>query len=406
MTAELSSPDRLDREVFLIDIPFETYNKPIPEITSEIVSYIPHRILNLVKFCGTNSGKNYIIFTVQNKANRDDILNHGPIPLFENPTQTRKPFRKNNNSNTFEQYHQSSQITRSHPPLQNPWQNPSPLAHNYVTNPMTDPSNWPNLPQGTPLPWGNESNSANNSNRPSPSLTAGQIPPNTSSQGQFKPPIITNNFEMDFYIQASAVICKMLNEGMENPEEFICNLNEIYSLQGHPFIDVPNSQLMASKIKFLRKSATPPPSLSSITPPTPTTTTSSSPPSQSPTLTHPPASNNTSSNSTIISASSSTTPSVISHSPSTSLQAQTPSSNIIRTPRRQIYSVPLNSSPQHAHLTLDLLPHTPVPTEIKNELANYPHYIISKQTSDSTVITFSKVQITNSSIPIKPHDID
>ena len=41
MTAELSSPDRLDREVFLIDIPFETYNKPIPEITSEIVSYIP-----------------------------------------------------------------------------------------------------------------------------------------------------------------------------------------------------------------------------------------------------------------------------------------------------------------------------------------------------------------------------
>ena len=114
MTAELSSPARLDQEVILIDVPFEIYNKPIPDITADIVKHIPYRILNVIKFCGINSGKNYVIFTVRNKATRDDILNHGPIPLFENPTQTRKPFRKNNFSNNFDQYHQSNQITRSH----------------------------------------------------------------------------------------------------------------------------------------------------------------------------------------------------------------------------------------------------------------------------------------------------
>ena len=236
MSAELSSPSRLDREIFLIDVPFEIYNKSILDITAEIVRLTPYKILDVIKFCGNSSGKNYIIFTVPNKATRDTILNYGPMPLFKNPTQTRKPLRKNNSTNSFDQFHHANPVPRSHPPLQanSAWQSPASLAQQHPRpsqaawqNPLTHPNNWPILPQGTPLPWGNASLAASNSSGSSPPPRADQASPTNSDQGQSKPPIINKAFEMNLFIQASTVICKNIHEGMENPEEYVCNLNEL-----------------------------------------------------------------------------------------------------------------------------------------------------------------------------------
>ena len=104
----------------------------------------------------------------------------------------------------------------------------------------SDPNNWPSLPPGTPLPWATTSQASSNASRSGPPVPP-PPPPLTTGQSQFRPPDFNNESEIKFYIHASTSICKMLQDGMENPEEYLCNINEMYSMQGLPFIDVPNN---------------------------------------------------------------------------------------------------------------------------------------------------------------------
>ena len=57
MSANLSSPTRLDREIYLINVPIDIYQKDIQEIKTEIVKITGYRTLEVIKFNGNNSGK-------------------------------------------------------------------------------------------------------------------------------------------------------------------------------------------------------------------------------------------------------------------------------------------------------------------------------------------------------------
>ena len=415
-TAELSTSGQYERNIFLIDIPLHIFNKPIQEIKNEIVRLVPHKVLNVVKFCGNNSGRRYIVFSVESQTIRDAMLKWRPMPLFGNPTFTSKPIPKATpvNSHPPAPAYRNRPITQPLPTTPRvAWQCEPSLLHNNPNEPY-DLINYPQLSQGTPFPWENSTNNASRSNPPT-SATSAQIPsPPPASGVQFRPPNFNDVNDMNFYVLASTSICKLLNDGMDNPVEYLSNINEIFSIQGLPFIEIPNHQLMSSQIKYARK------------------TTATSLLSSTPIATQP-------------SSDRATLPSSLTSS-STS-QAQSPSSPPSPTPASTMHASPTNNqcsttNPTHIHITAPItslpasnssLPSTQSPSlspspstpekstlalhthSPQNQISSphallpfcsltgvYPNYRVSNLNPDSNVITISKISSTSS----KSHDLD
>ena len=279
------------------------------------------------------------------------------------------------------------------------------------------------------------------------------LPPSNTGESQIRPPMLNNENELKFFVYATAHICKIINEGLEDPTEYLCNINEVFSMQGLPFIDIPNNQLLNSRIKYFRKSSNS--SASNIT--LPTSQPRSSSPSQ--TASSPPLSNqgslsnqdSTPHPSSVTNSPLHNSPPLIQFSPAhaihTSTSAtnspsptddnttpliQTPSSasafhlaqslsnyhqptlpstlsttyintssDITFTPSRPIVPVPINSS---RHLN-------PNPVNLFHPCNSsgapiYPNYTVSKETDDATIMTFSRVPETNPSTTTNSLEID
>ena len=484
MSANLSSPTRLDREIYLINVPIDIYQKDIQEIKTEIVKITGYRTLEVIKFNGNNSGKKYIVLTVDSKDARDNILNLGPMPLFGATISAKKPIRKANAGNSITQQQQDFNLRRPPAFLPQPppgiptpaaWQCPPPPMNSYV-NHLTDSNIWPVLPQGTPYSWQTAANPSSqlsahqpfqpaapsppprrtgshmNGHQPSFSAPPPLSPPSTG-ESHFRPPILNNEIELKFFVCASAHICKIIHEGLEDPSEYLYKINEVFSMQGLPSIVIPNNQLLNSRIKYFRKSSNS--SASNITSPT-SHSHSSSPPltatsppmsnqgslsNQSPTPPPSPVSNSPSTNSppliqfspahvihTSTSATNSPSPTEDSttpliqtpssasafhlaqslsnyHQPSLPSTLSTPyinpSSDITFTPSRSFVSLPINSS---RHLN-------PNPVNLFHPCNSsgapiYPNYTVSKETDDATIMTFSRVPETNPSTTTNSLEID
>ena len=478
MMADLSSPTHLERDIYLINVPANIYQYDIQIIKSAIVQITGHKTLDVRKFNGNNSRKNYIVLTIDSKEERDNIINLGPMPLFGATLTARKPIPKLSNSTAHQSqgFNNRSQPLPGNPtpaplPAQAVWTCPPPPSDNNA-NQLTDPTIWPILPQGTPYTWQTAINHPSHLStlqprhqasppsptpRPSSHISTQQPsypappppPPTRTGENQIRPPNLNNENDLKFFVQASATICKIIHEGLEDPAEFLFNINEIYSMHGLPVIDVPNNQLLDSKLKFFRKSATSsitnitasasqphttPPPLSATSPPlsnqcsTPTPSTVSNSPirNSSPLIQFSPAYTVHTSTSAINSPSpsvDSTTPLILTpsaassahinqslsfnHQPtstSTFTASSHPSlspSNITLTPNRPIYSGPINS-PRHLN---------PIPINLfhpynANTVSKYPNYTIFKETADSTVMRFSRIPESNPSTTSSSLEID
>ena len=343
---------------------------------------------------------------------------------------------------------------------------------NSYVNHLTDSNIWPVLPQGTPYSWQTAANPSSQLSAhqplqpaapsPPPRRTGSHMnghqpsfsaPPPSTGESHFRPPILNNDIELKFFVCASAHTCKIIHEGLEDPSEYLCKINEVFSMQGLPSIVIPNNQLLNSRIKYFRKSSNS--SASNITSPT-SHSHSSSPPltatsppmsnqgslsNQSPTPPPSPVSNSPLTNSPpliqfspahVIHTSTSVTNSPSPTEDSTTPLIQTPSSasafhlaqslsnyhqpslpstlstpyinpssDITFTPSRSFVSLPINSS---RHLN-------PNPVNLFHPYNSsgapiYPNYTVSKETDDATIMTFSRVPETNPSTTTNSLEID
>ena len=380
LEGQLTNKTANTRNVFLKSIPDQINDKDLKDITEEIVKVTKHRVLQLRTFKGNRSNRNYIILTADSQADRDAILNLGPLQLFGFRIETEKPLEKDKNGNVIHNpshYHPNGGNTAQGHQQSSP---PSTTPHVWSLNNIT----WPRLP--IPTPFRGEPTHMHPGNTDRPRFD--------NAFGQVSQPIFRNRAESDFYVEATATICMKLNEGLDRPGNYVNMLNTLYRAKGLPMIDIPNDLLISSRNIFEQKNNIhqhpipsspphPPSNLSSLpqtnlTPHTPSSPTHSLPNiSLSPQTVH------------------------ITNSPSTATTSAllTPTHPLPNLSYPASITASTHSTPTHTPQTSPRTTPTNSPSltlsNITPNCINRPIYIITNQSADLTKFTFSRISPSN-----------
>ena len=104
--------------------------------------------------------------------------------------------------------------------------------------------------------------SIHGTNDPFPPMPTTSTPRNIP-HGNGRAPNFNSVSDTNFYVQMINKICITLQEGLENPEDYLNALNITNTSYGLPAIIIPNEQLILARNKFLSKlnatNAFPPP---------------------------------------------------------------------------------------------------------------------------------------------------
>ena len=244
LTAELTFQTTNNRLVFLTNVPDDIHSKEPNELKEEIEKATEKRIYKVHKFTGQC---NYITATADNRLSRDSIVREGHIKLFGQHIQTEfpKPKGRSNPSMRSQSEHGRDQTYLAR------------MTHNHRNHEITNPPpprenawfrNRPHFPTQH-----NASVQRFNDSYPPLSET---ITPRNHQNGNVRHPDFKNEFELDFFTKMSDKICRALQEGLENPEDYLNSMNNINEIYGIPKVPVPKEDLVLARNKFLCKSNT------------------------------------------------------------------------------------------------------------------------------------------------------
>ena len=252
MTAELTFDTARTRSVFLTNVHNDIYCKEPCELIEEIKKASGKHIYKVHKFTGTgiNSGCNYITVTADSRLSRDCIVREGYLNLFGKRVQTEFPKPKgrlpasmhaqtqsgNRHERTYQarptNNHRNHEITNPPPRRENVWHRNDPhfqTQHNDSIQRFTD--QYP--------------------------LISETLRPRNHKNGGVHHPDFKSEFEVDFYIRMSDRVCKTMQSGLENPEDYLNSMNNINASYGIPNIIVTKEDLVLARNKFICKTNAP-----------------------------------------------------------------------------------------------------------------------------------------------------
>ena len=425
--ASLSPNTQKERNIYIPQPPPYIYNQPEYAIITEIQNNNHTAIVGLKKFESKQTGRKFFILTPINNAETQKLASIGKISLFgvELPAEAKKNAPTNRARGTSHHMARGStqqmtgvHLTASHRPGQSTGP-PGPVTnHSYWTGPqnnynqhrpvnqasyglMYQGGSYPNISRTNGPPphlngpppaasigntagiatshngTGSQANNAAASHEPNQ-----QVSTTTWNQTSL---MHQNEQSMKLYSYNLVNLCERLSNGIETPELFIDNFNQILSENGMNTIKVPKPVIDASKMIYSSNQPKGPSTHNSTPTTTPTSTPTSTPNPSTPILTsntsiaHSPSTTASYSTSTVSHSSTSSntstsqapviiTPAITSTTASSVLTSSDPltSSNNMPISATQVYA-PITSSPPLSNIIpeaepppITITPSTPV----------------------------------------------
>ena len=230
LIAQISYNTALQREIYIINIPQDSYDKNDEQITLELETANNISVLVMNKFHSSRTQKNYIKITMESKSDKDKLVEKGSVLLFQHQLPaTAKVSNTTHTGNTNNRGYPSTQAQHNAGMRQNYQYIPSAQHQGHA---LSRTSHWAD-------------NRTNANNRP-PLLST---PPGLAAcQNQ------TNDMDIKIFLQATGEICERLSSGLPNPEVFVANYNELLTRQGYSTIYIPDTMLKSSNQIFINKS--------------------------------------------------------------------------------------------------------------------------------------------------------
>ena len=236
LLARFSYNTQEQREIYIPNVPQSTFNKIEPHLLVELEAKNSISILKLVKFHSYATSKNYIKIIMENKQAKDQLANKGKVYLYQLELSALAKLHNNARNNTR---------VRRHP------NGPGhvPVAGNngtYITPSAQH--------MGMALPnssyWAGDRSNTNQS--PPQNYTSGQNNPGLLPQPPgsvaWQNQLYISN--INFFLQATGVICEKLSSGLVNPDVFVANYNQVLIQKGYSAIHIPEDMLKNSELIF------------------------------------------------------------------------------------------------------------------------------------------------------------
>ena len=232
LTPSLSYDTQLKREIYITNVPTDIFNKADASITLDIETENQITLTKMQKFDPETTKKNTIKLIMNSESSKNKVATKGSIKLFNRqlPAYAKVPKRTQTTS--------SNSTFRGQPNLQA--HHNTGMGNRHHRTPPNAQQQWPDLPHSSY--WAG--NRYNASSRP-PLLAT---PPGLAAwQNQFY------DTEITIFLQATGVICEKLSSGLENPEVFVSNFNEVLTEKGYCTVHIPHSILNSSRHIYLNK---------------------------------------------------------------------------------------------------------------------------------------------------------
>ena len=232
LSARLSHNTQSLREVYILNPPQSTHEKLDEHICVELEQRNKLNILYLEKFISLKTNKRYIKVILDSKDAKESLTAKGTVYIYQSKLPARAKI-----ANQIRQGRQTATITTNNQENFHLSQ----FSSNATTIPTT--ATWAGI--------------RNTMSHPPP-------PPQTHSNGpgllQSPPGLAALQDQsaatnINFYLCVIGTIAERLSYGLENPDIFVSNFNEILSIQGHPPIEVPTTILDSSKSVYMNKNA-------------------------------------------------------------------------------------------------------------------------------------------------------
>ena len=224
------------REIYILDIPDNIFENTESNITTELEHHNNIDILVLQKFRSEKTNKKYINITLKNEETKKRIATYGKLLLFGLRLPAKEKMEKKQNASAASTTPITQNPNTAHPPFPRPDFSNKPTAQHHGRL-LSNFSNW-----GSNRPATQQTHPQNLS----PGLL--QTPPGLQPQQ-----IQANASEIESFMCAASNIAVKLQYGLENPEVFCTNFNEILIFNGFNPVGIPDKLINCSKQIFLAK---------------------------------------------------------------------------------------------------------------------------------------------------------